>query len=80
MGNIPDKRLQDYKKLAKKYQDEMARSIHEMAEGLYKIGEINADQMHEFDEGCLVHETSKINQSAVASPSTPRPALAAKKC
>jgi DNA-binding transcriptional regulator YiaG len=38
----------------KKYQDESAKTVYEMAEGFYKLGLIDAKRMHEYDVACLV--------------------------
>ncbi|MDR3341429.1 MAG: hypothetical protein LBT14_01340 [Treponema sp.] len=44
--------------MKKKYQSEMLMVIHEMAQGLYKIGAIDDVAMREYDEDCLVHDDS----------------------
>jgi DNA-binding transcriptional regulator YiaG len=65
----------------KKYQDSSARSIHEMMEGLYKLGAIDAKRMHEYDVECLVpsavpiRETSSVGTDSYLS--APIPAVAA---
>jgi DNA-binding transcriptional regulator YiaG len=65
----------------KKYQSDVSRSVHEMMEGLYKLGGIDAKQMHEFDVGCLVPSAvplREISSSGENSRTTaPIPAVAA---
>ena len=38
----------------RKYKDSLAEAIHENAEALYKIGEIDRSSMDEYDISCLV--------------------------
>jgi DNA-binding transcriptional regulator YiaG len=65
----------------KKYQDDMARSVHETMEGLYKLGAISPSEMHDFDVDCLVPSRVPIRETFSSSedsrPSTPIPAVAA---
>jgi DNA-binding transcriptional regulator YiaG len=49
------------------YQDEIARSIHEMAEGLYKIGAIDDAAMHEYDDDCLIAEAMPRQETRAVS-------------
>jgi len=37
----------------KQYRSDIAASVHETAEGLYRVGLIDKKTMREFDEGCL---------------------------
>jgi DNA-binding transcriptional regulator YiaG len=37
----------------KKYRSKIAKSIHELASGLYKIGLMDKQEMLEFDRDCL---------------------------
>jgi hypothetical protein len=65
----------------KKYQSDVSRSVHEMMEGLYKLGGIDAKEMHEFDVNCLVSSRVPIRETSSYSgdsrPSTRFPAVAA---
>ena len=36
------------------YESEQLGAIHQSAEALFKLGIIDADEMREYDEGCLV--------------------------
>jgi DNA-binding transcriptional regulator YiaG len=65
----------------KKYQSELSRSIHQEAEGLYKVGLIDAKEMHEYDVGCLVPSRVPIRETSAGSGDShrnaPIPAVAA---
>jgi hypothetical protein len=65
----------------KKYQDDMARSVHETMEGLYKLGAISPSEMHEFDVECLVPSAIPYRETASSGgddrPSASIPAVAA---
>jgi putative transcriptional regulator len=43
-----------------KYENSHYEAIHSAAQGLYKVGAINAEEMREYDEACLsisiIHE------------------------
>jgi hypothetical protein len=64
----------------KKYQSDIARSVHTDAEALYKVGAIDAKEMHEFDVDCLVPSAVPIRETCYSGgdsrPSTPIPAVA----
>jgi DNA-binding transcriptional regulator YiaG len=62
----------------KKYQDKMARTVYEMAEGLYKIGAIDAKRMHEYDVECLVPSAVPLREATSGgSENRPHPVVAA---
>ncbi|GHU04526.1 hypothetical protein FACS1894147_09770 [Spirochaetia bacterium] len=62
----------------KKYQSELARSIHEEAEGFYRAGLIDTKRMHEYDVDCLVpacvpnRETFSTGGESHRSPAVPQ--------
>jgi DNA-binding transcriptional regulator YiaG len=60
----------------KKYQNDFLGSLHETAEGLYKIGVINDAEMREYDRNCLVGEdqTTPVDGTARSRPFVPAPA------
>ena len=47
----------------KKYESEALMVCHQSAESLFRLGIIDADEMKEFDEGCLVQEPKKTNKT-----------------
>ena len=58
----------------KKYQSNVSRSIYEMAEALYKHGDIDAAQMHEYDVDCLVPSAVPIRGASLGG-SESRPSV-----
>ena len=46
--------------MEKKFESEALMVCHQAAESLYKLGVMDADEMKEFDEGCLVREKKVI--------------------
>ena len=53
--------------MEKKYESEALMVCHQSAESLFRLGIIDADEMREFDEGCLIQEqriTDKANRPA----------------
>jgi DNA-binding transcriptional regulator YiaG len=44
--------------MKKKYQSEILMVCHQDAEEMYKLGLIDDAKMREFDEGCLLPETT----------------------
>ncbi|MHC6201826.1 hypothetical protein ACYULU_01370 [Breznakiellaceae bacterium SP9] len=51
----------------KKYQSALLRTVHEDAEGYYKVGIIDAAQMHQFDVACLVPSAVPIREAGLGS-------------
>ena len=49
----------------KKYRNEAMKVIHEQASYFYSKGIINADEMKEYDEGCLVSTADNAGVSTV---------------
>ena len=47
----------------KKYKSEVAMVNHLSAESLFRLGIIDADEMKEFDENCLVRQPETANAS-----------------
>ena len=54
-----------------KYKSEALEALHETVSGLHKIGLMSEDEMHFYDEGCLVkpapageHSSSKTSADA----------------
>lgn|GEM_PF-2859671 len=47
----------------KKYKSEVSMVNHQSAESLFRLGIIDADEMKEFDEGCLVQKPETNNAS-----------------
>ena len=53
--------------MGKKYKNEALMVCHQSAESLLRLGIIDAKEMREFDEGCLVGESEtapKIDEPA----------------
>jgi DNA-binding transcriptional regulator YiaG len=48
----------------KKYRSEIARSCHEDAEAMFRVGAIDAKQMHEYDVHCLVSSRVPIRETS----------------
>ena len=46
----------------KKYESEALMVCHQSAASLFRLGIIDADEMKEFDEGCLVQTQEKSNK------------------
>ena len=47
--------------MQKEYKSEALMVCHQSAQDLFELGIIDADEMQEFDEGCLVQEGEAIN-------------------
>ncbi|GHV90503.1 hypothetical protein AGMMS50268_10060 [Spirochaetia bacterium] len=62
--------------MKKKYESEALMVCHQSAQTLFKIGVIDADEMREFDEGCLVREDEAANDSGAVRKQTTTPAFA----
>jgi putative transcriptional regulator len=45
--------------MARKYKSRIARSVHETAKGLCRIGAVSKKTMREFDMICLVRRPAK---------------------
>ena len=52
--------------MEKKYESEALMVCHQSAEALYRLGVIDADEMREFDEGCLAQEPEAVNAAESA--------------
>jgi DNA-binding transcriptional regulator YiaG len=52
----------------KKYKDDISKTVHQMAEGFYKIGAIDTARMCEYDADCLVPKAVP-HRDAAPSPS-----------
>jgi hypothetical protein len=67
----------------KKYQSDIARTVHKDAEGSFRLGLIDAKRMHEYDVQCLVPSRVPIRETSYSSGgedsrlSEPIPAVAA---
>ena len=60
----------------KKYRSELSMVNHQSAEYLFSVGIIDADEMKEFDESCLVEEGETANafeEPPETAPVTARP-------
>jgi DNA-binding transcriptional regulator YiaG len=44
------------RKVKKEFESEALMVCHQSAESLFRLGIIDADEMKEFDKGCLVRE------------------------
>jgi DNA-binding transcriptional regulator YiaG len=53
--------------MKKKYESEALMVCHQSAESLLRMGIIDADEMREFDEGCLVSPPRKARVSKGAT-------------
>ena len=49
--------------MGKKYESEVLKVCHQSAESLFRLGIIDAEEMKEFDEGCLIQEPKKTNKA-----------------
>jgi hypothetical protein len=58
----------------KRYKDDIAMTCHETATALFEIGAINEAIMREFDEDCLVPDTSPSPESVKRGRVKPEPA------
>ena len=47
--------------MIKEYKSEALMVCHNSAKDLFDLGIIDADEMKEFDEGCLVQESETVN-------------------
>jgi DNA-binding transcriptional regulator YiaG len=60
-----------------KYQSELLMVCHQNAKALHRYGIIDDAKMREFDEGCLVPETTvRPSASRAVQSSNPHPAAA----
>ena len=59
----------------KRYESEALMVCHQSAESLFRLGIIDADEMREFDEGCLVQEPETAYKTE-AEPSAKREQIA----
>jgi hypothetical protein len=51
----------------KKYESELMKSLHEEAKYFHSKGIINADEMKEYDEGCLAESASQKADASASS-------------
>ena len=49
--------------MKKKYQSEALMVCHQSAQDLFELGIIDAEEMKEYDEGCLVQKGEKVKVS-----------------
>ena len=49
--------------MKKKYQSEALMVCHQSAQDLFELGIINAEEMKEYDEECLVQNEKKVKVS-----------------
>ena len=50
--------------MKKKYQSEALMVCHQSAQDLFELGIIDAEEMKDFDEGCLVQESETVEALA----------------
>ncbi|GHV84662.1 hypothetical protein AGMMS50230_02700 [Spirochaetia bacterium] len=57
--------------MKKKYESEQLMVIHQSAEVLFKLGLLDAAEMKEFDDDCLVHDPASPSTATSKQKSSP---------